>query len=77
MPRHGVVELTGAFYTPKPYIGTRPPKMANKFTKLGLTYLNRKPKVIRWKVVAGPPLTPIQSYDVVFDAYDLKIRGFA
>lgn len=37
-----------------------------------------KPVKIRWKVVAGPPkfkLSFIQSYDIVFDQFDYKIRG--
>lgn len=42
-----------------------------------LEYLNNKEKVIRWQIVAGPPearLSPIQTYDVVFDEKDLKLR---
>lgn len=32
-------------------------------------------KMIRWKHIAGPnDLHPIQSYDVVFDEIDYKIR---
>jgi len=37
-------------------------------------YILDKPKRINWVVIAGPGLSPIQSYDLVFDDYDLKIR---
>ena len=41
----------------------------------GLGYLENKPKFIRWKVVAGSrELSFYESYDVVFDDYDLRIR---
>lgn len=33
------------------------------------------PKKIFWKVIAGPPLSEIQSYDIVYDEKDLRIRG--
>lgn len=42
-----------------------------------LAYLQNKPKYLRWKVVAGPPdycLDYLQTYDLIFDDYDLKIR---
>jgi len=45
---------------------------AMKWKKLDYT----KPKFIHWKVIAGDPkLSFYESYDVVFDEYDLKIRG--
>jgi len=37
-------------------------------------YLENKPKYVDWKVVAGGKISSIQTYDVVFDDYDLKIR---
>lgn len=40
-----------------------------------LEYLNNKPKRIDYQIIAGPPVPPIQRYDLVFDDYDLKIRG--
>lgn len=39
-----------------------------------LDYLYQKPKIIAWKVVAGPELNYCQMHDVVFDEYDYKIR---
>jgi len=39
-----------------------------------LHYLYNKSKRIFWVKIAGPRLPPIQSYDVVFDEKDLKIR---
>lgn len=39
-----------------------------------LEYLYSKPKKIRWKWVAGPELLEAQEYDLVYDAYDFKIR---
>lgn len=41
---------------------------------MNLDYLKEKPKVIRWEVVAGPELGFIQTYDVVYDEYDYRIR---
>ena len=32
------------------------------------------PRKIFWKHIAGPKLTEIQKYDIVYDNYDLKIR---
>lgn len=43
--------------------------------KVVTNYLLNKPKKINWKVIAGPELSAIQQYDLVFDDYDLKIRG--
>lgn len=38
-------------------------------------YLRNKPKRLKWKVVAGDDdLDYYQSYDLIFDANDLKIR---
>lgn len=46
-----------------------------KFNRYDPNYLTNKPKVIRWQVIAGNRrLSPLESYDVVFDEYDLKIR---
>lgn len=40
-----------------------------------LNYLKLKPKRIYWKVIAGPDdLSEIQQSDLVYDAYDYKIR---
>lgn len=41
-----------------------------------LNYLARKPKRLRWKVVAGNEfgLDYYQTYDLIYDDYDLKIR---
>jgi len=51
--------------------------LKRKFNKYDLEYLQKKPKVIRWEVVAGNPyLSPTERYDVIFDDYDMKIRGF-
>ncbi len=42
----------------------------------GLNYLKTKPRRIHWEVIAGNPyLSPTERYDVVYDDYDLKIRG--
>lgn len=41
-----------------------------------LDYLKNKPKRINWVVVAGNrQLSYYESYDLVFDEYDLKIRN--
>lgn len=40
-----------------------------------LDYLNNPPKRIDYHIIAGPPVHPIQRYDLVYDDYDLKIRG--
>lgn len=37
-------------------------------------YLGNKPKIINWVVIAGPPVDYIQSFDLIFDDKDLKIR---
>lgn len=43
--------------------------------KHDLRYLQNKPKIIRWKVVAGNrQLSYYESYDLIFDKYDLQIR---
>lgn len=42
-----------------------------------LNYLNRKPKKLKWKIIAGPPdveLDYYQSYDLIYDEKDLKLR---
>lgn len=41
-----------------------------------LNYLANKPKRLKWKVIAGDgySLDYYQSYDLIFDEYDLKIR---
>lgn len=43
---------------------------------LNLSYLMGKPKKIKWKVIAGDEysLDYYQTYDLIFDDYDLKIR---
>lgn len=43
---------------------------------MNLTYLNNKPKRLNWKVIAGDEdsLDYYQTYDLIFDDYDLKIR---
>lgn len=33
-----------------------------------------KPRKIKWKIVAGPEVHPIQMYDIVFDQLDYKQR---
>ena len=43
-------------------------------TKNALNYIYNTPKTIRWRVIAGGELSEIQSYDLVYDNYDLKIR---
>jgi hypothetical protein len=44
--------------------------------KIGLSYLEREPRIIYWKVVAGDyRLSDIQRYDLVYDQHDLNIRG--
>jgi len=47
--------------------------------KLGdLRYLKMKPKTVYWQVIAEAPekkLTFWESFDTVYDSYDLKIRG--
>lgn len=45
------------------------------FDKFNLDYLHSTPKRIRWKVIAGGELSRLQREDVIFDKYDLKIRG--
>jgi hypothetical protein len=42
--------------------------------KYDLRYLQNKPKRINWKLIVGPPLTYYESYDLIFDKYDLQIR---
>jgi hypothetical protein len=43
----------------------------------GLKYLYNKPKKINWIVIAGSrKLSHYEKYDLVFDEYDYKIRGF-
>jgi hypothetical protein len=40
-----------------------------------LQYLYKTPKILNWKIVAGPPgakLSPIQQYDLIYDEKDLK-----
>lgn len=39
-----------------------------------LYWKNNKPEIINWKVVVGPEVSYIQSYDLIFDQYDLEIR---
>lgn len=40
-----------------------------------LSYLQNKPKFIRWTVVAGNrELNFYESYDLILDEHDLKIR---
>ena len=44
--------------------------------KWNLDYLKNKPKKVYWKVVAGErKLSYYESFDLVFDKYDSKIRG--
>lgn len=40
-----------------------------------LDYLQNKPKIINWEIIAGGGLHPLQMYDVVYDKVDMKIRG--
>ena len=41
-----------------------------------LHYLYNKPKTLRWKVIAGErELSFYETYDIIFDKKDLKIRG--
>lgn len=42
----------------------------------GLEYLKNKPKRLKWKVVAGNEygLDYYQTYDLIYDDYDLRIR---
>lgn len=43
--------------------------------KYDLYYLTNRPKRINWKVVAGNrELSYYESYDLIFDQHDLKIR---
>jgi hypothetical protein len=49
-------------------------KKKNTETIEELEYLNNKPRRIFWKHVVGPDLTEIQESDLVYDAYDFKIR---
>ncbi len=45
-----------------------------------LRYLNNKPQRINWRVVTEAPgktLSHYESYDLVFDKHDLKIRGLS
>lgn len=37
-------------------------------------YLSKEAVMIRWKIVAGGELHPIQMYDLIYDEYDCKIR---
>lgn len=39
-----------------------------------LDYLYNKPKVIVWRIVAGPELDYCQMHDLVFDEYDYNMR---
>lgn len=41
-----------------------------------LDYLTNKPKRLKWKIVAGNEygLDYYQTYDLIYDDYDLKIR---
>jgi hypothetical protein len=41
-----------------------------------LAYLELKPKIIHWKVVAplGAKLSVLQDHDLIYDDKDLKIR---
>lgn len=40
-----------------------------------LNYLNNKPKEIRWRVITGErDLNFYESFDLIYDDYDLKIR---
>jgi hypothetical protein len=32
------------------------------------------PKIIRWKVVAGPPVSPLQDHDLIVDEQDIRER---
>jgi hypothetical protein len=50
-------------------------KLAKKHDNLD--YLQLPPKTLNWKVIAGPieaELSKHQSYDLIFDKKDLKIR---
>jgi hypothetical protein len=50
-------------------------KTHKKYTNLD--YLKLPPKIINYRIVAGPPnakLSILQDHDVIFDKYDLKIR---
>lgn len=50
-------------------------KIRLKYTNLD--YLKLPPKIIHYKIVAGPPgerLSWIQDQDVILDKHDLKIR---
>jgi len=43
--------------------------------KYDLKYLDVKPRRVNWKVVAGcRELSFYESYDLIFDKHDLKIR---
>jgi len=45
--------------------------------KYNLNYLEKKPKFIHWKVIAEAPgkqLSFYESYDLIYDEYDLRIR---
>jgi len=51
--------------------------MRKTIAQTGLEYLNRKPKNINWKIIAGPPgskLSVLQDHDLIFDQKDLDIR---
>lgn len=39
-----------------------------------LDYLHRRPIKVKYVVIAGEELHPVQMYDLVFDETDLKIR---
>lgn len=44
--------------------------------KYDLNYLLNKPKTIKWEIIAGDrELSYYEAYDLVFDDYDLKLRG--
>ena len=82
MPRHARRKVRGAlFYMPRypssqmainSYYGG--PYVLN-YKYGNLNYLKNKPKTIRWKVIVGSrELSFYESYDLVYDQYDLKIR---
>ena len=50
--------------------------LMRKYIPKGLSYLDRRPRRINWEVVAGNPyLSLTERYDLIYDDYDLKIRG--
>ncbi len=45
------------------------------YKKSNLDYLKNKPRTIRWEIIAGTrELSYYESYDLVYDQYDLKMR---